>query len=435
MYVCVVAAFDIVDNQRLVAHVDARLNDRLAEASRHPATAASTNSYSNAHDLDDASVYLWRIGATGGPSALTPGAPTLSNSAWSRSEQSVVSQLGATSFRLQSRHVGGQWLIAGQSLAEINHEKSNLVSLEVIAGPVLLVAVFFGTLLIGLKAAGPVELARRRQLEFTADASHELRTPLSVIEAEVSLALNGRRSEDDYRDTLERVSRESLRLRSIVEDLLWLARFDSHPPPPGNEPVDVAAIATACADRFDAVAQGRNIALSVRCRGEARPWINAPPEWVDRLTAVLVDNACRYAGNRGAVEITVSVQGNRVSLVVEDGGPGIAAEARPRLFDRFHRATDEGNGAGLGLAIADSVVRATGGEWRVGVSELGGARMEVRWQRAANAKEPGEPQEPVTEASSGSPYEKDSMIVGPVDVLSRLAEPNSPSSGSGAVAT
>ena len=66
----------------------------------------------------------------------------------------------------------------------------------------LLFAVFFGTLLIGVKAAGPVELARRRQLEFTADASHELRTPLSVIEAEVSLALSARSSVDDYRDTL-----------------------------------------------------------------------------------------------------------------------------------------------------------------------------------------------------------------------------------------
>jgi signal transduction histidine kinase len=67
--------------------------------------------------------------------------------------------------------------VAGQSLAEADHVISDLTALEVVAGPVLLFAVFFGTMLIGSKAAAPVELSRRRQLEFTADASHELRTP------------------------------------------------------------------------------------------------------------------------------------------------------------------------------------------------------------------------------------------------------------------
>jgi signal transduction histidine kinase len=260
-----------------------------------------------------------------------------------------------------------------------------------VAGPVLLLAVFLGTLLIGIKAAMPVEQARRRQLEFTADASHELRTPLSVIEAEVSLALSGTRDVGDYRDTLDRVHRETLRLRDIVGDLLWLSRFDAAPPSPGNQPVDISAIATACADRFDAVARRGGLALSVRHRVEGQPWVNAPPEWMDRLTAVLVDNACHYAGTGGVVRITVSAQGNWVSLAVEDDGPGIAPEARANLFDRFHRATDEGNGAGLGLAIGDAVVQATGGEWRVGASSLGGALMEVRWHRSAGARDAGEP--------------------------------------------
>jgi signal transduction histidine kinase len=89
------------------------------------------------------------------------------------------------------------------------------------------------------------------------------------------------------------------------------------------------------------------------------------------------------------VHIIVTVAGNRVSLAVEDSGPGIAPEERARLFDRFHRATDEGNGSGLGLAIADSVVKATGGEWRVDDAELGGARMEVRWHRSQGIRDPG----------------------------------------------
>ena len=94
---------------------------------------------------------------------------------------------------------------------------------------------FAGSLLIGLRAQAPVEQSRRRQLEFTADASHELRTPLSVIRAETDLALASPREAADYRDTLIRIRGESERLRQLVEDMLWLARFDSEPPPPGDE--------------------------------------------------------------------------------------------------------------------------------------------------------------------------------------------------------
>ncbi len=387
-YIGVVVVFDVVVGHRLVAQVDSRLTARLGNVARHPATSGATNTSDNANDVDDASVYLWRIQAAGQPVALTLGAPSLPATAVAHG-QPVTVQLGKTSFRLESRHVDGHLLVVGQSLQETAHVESVLAAVEVVAGPFLLVAMFFGTLLIGLKASGPVEEARRRQLEFTADASHELRTPLSVIEAEVSLSLQTRRSEGEYRDTLTRVGQENLRLRNIVEDLLWLSRFDAEPPPPGAEPVDVFAVAFACADRFGAVAQRRGIDLAICQPSSGQPWINAAPEWVDRLVAVLVDNACRYAGKDGRVLITVAADANRVSLAVEDSGPGIPPEERAKLFDRFHRATDEGTGAGLGLAIADSVVRATGGRWRVGDAALGGARMEVSWHRSGGTKGPG----------------------------------------------
>ena len=390
MYVCVVASFDLLDRHRLVGQIDTRLDQRLVQASRQPAVAGSIDDYDNAHDVDDAPVFLWRVTKGGTSNALTPGAPALPRSAWSPSKPSVEAHLGTQSFRLQAERVGDDWFVAAQSLANVNRIEADLFLLEAIAGPLLLVSVFFGTLLIGVKAASPVELARRRQLEFTADASHELRTPLSVIEAEVTLSLHGLRSGDDYRATLGRVAQESIRLRDIVEDLLWLARFDSEPPPPGDEPVDLAAIAAACADRFSAVAQRGEVTLLVGDESQTPPWINAPPEWIDRLTAVLVDNACRYAGPGGTVRIAVIAAGNRVSLIVDDSGPGIAPDERPKLFDRFHRATDKGNGAGLGLAIADSIVRATGGEWRVNQADLGGAHMEVRWHRSPGAKGPAD---------------------------------------------
>ena len=395
---CLVATFDAVDQQRLYRAVDARLSQRLEEAAHSGVQVGAAAIDADAHDLDDAPVFFWQVASSGPPVALTPGAPTLARGDAAGVRTTSVASLGGESFRLQSRVIGGKRIIAGQSLAQSDHVEDELITLELVAGPVLLVAVFLGTLLIGIKAAKPVELARRRQLEFTADASHELRTPLSVIEAEVSLALSETRQAEAYRDSLARVSHESARLRHIVEDLLWLSRFDSAPPAPKAEPVDLSSIAVVCADRFEAVAARRGLGLSVRRACDLVPLVSAPPEWIDRLTGVLVDNACRYASRNGTVRITIETPGNRVCLIVEDDGPGIAPDAREHLFDRFHRATAEGNGAGLGLAIGDAVVRATGGEWRVGPSPLGGARMEVRWHRAAGTREQGSSTFPEAEA-------------------------------------
>jgi len=83
------------------------------------------------------------------------------------------------------------------------------------------------------------------------------------------------------------------------------------------------------------------------------------------------------------VAVSVHESGGRVSLTVEDSGPGIPDEERERIFNRFHRATDGSQGgAGLGLAIGDPIVRATGGRWNVGTSAAGGARMNVSWPRS-----------------------------------------------------
>ena len=96
----------------------------------------------------------------------------------------------------------GAWLVAGQSLAEQEHIEGVLRDGEALAAPVLLLAMFAGSLIIGLRALSPVEQSRRRQLEFTADASHELRTPLSVIGAETGIALSAPRKAADYQAAL-----------------------------------------------------------------------------------------------------------------------------------------------------------------------------------------------------------------------------------------
>jgi signal transduction histidine kinase len=270
-------------------------------------------------------------------------------------------------------------LIAGTTAGQVSTALETLLFIEAILGPLALVILYGASSVIGRIAAGPVERARRRQLEFTADASHELRTPLSVIEAEVGLALNAKRSAPEYRRALEQIAGESKRLRDIVEDLLWLARLDSLPAAPPTGAVDVASLVRVCTDRFSAIADRRGITLSVIEKGAALPIVFAPAEWLDRMVSVLLDNACRYASDKGHVGVTVSTEGERVVLVVDDNGPGISEADRERIFERFHRASAVPGGAGLGLSIADAVVRATGGTFTVSTAPMGGARMAVSW--------------------------------------------------------
>lgn len=387
-YAVVGVVFDLVDGQRLVAQVDSHIRDRLDDVIRAGGLQRPRGEEDDDHDVDAVPVVLWQVAADGATVRLSDNAPALPAHAWARNAVPTTAPLGSESFRLLATRIGSGWLVAGQSLADTVRVESVVDTAEIIAGPVIVLAAFLAALVIGLQASRPVEDARRRQLEFTADASHELRTPLSVIEAEVSLSLQSRRTADDYHATLEHVGAEGRRLRHIIEDLLWLARFDSEPAPPKAEAIDLGSVVRACAERFGAVARAGGITLSVQGGSGGVPWVMAPPDWIDRLVGVLVDNACRHAGVGGRVVVDVSATGNRVVLSVEDTGPGIPPEERSRLFDRFHRVSEDGSGTGLGLAIADSVVRSTGGRWRVSDSALGGAFMEVSWHRS-HFREPG----------------------------------------------
>jgi signal transduction histidine kinase len=385
VYAGCVVVLDRIVSARLVAAVDERLHERLSDAREIGGTAlARATDDDDVDDYDSPPLYLWLVTPHRTVVGLSAGAPALPPASVLDGRSVLTAHLAPGTFRLDTTRVGGTLLVAGQSLAEQDHIVSVLGDGEMLAAPVLLLAVFIGSLFIGLRARSPVEQSRRRQLEFTADASHELRTPLSVISAETSIALGAERKADDYRSTLTRIQGESERLRHIVEDLLWLARFDSRPPPPGNEPLDLATIASGCADRFGAIARSNSIDLQMAGAGREPAWISAPPEWIDRLAGVLTDNACRYAGTGGTVRISVGHRASRVTLTVEDSGPGIPAAERPRLFDRFHRAADDGGGTGLGLAIADSIVRSTGGQWRIGDSPLGGALFGISWRRATS---------------------------------------------------
>ena len=325
---------------------------------------------------------MWFIAADGTVStgSTTPALPDALKGATSPQTATI----DGTQMRVAGEDTKGGRVVVAQSLELVADAQRTIMWGTLLIAPFLLLIVFGGAVVIGNRVAAPIEAARRRQLEFTADASHELRTPLAVIEANVSLALAAERDAGWYRTAFGRVERESRRMRKLLEDMLWLARFDAAAEPKGAEPVDLATLVTGVTDRFTAVAETRHLALGVHMPSSA-VLVTAAPELLDRLVGVLVDNACKYAPDGGTVDVAVVVEGSRATLTVDDSGPGIPAEERAKVFDRFHRSvttSSEAPGAGLGLAIGDAIVRATGGRWSLEESPLGGARFCVTWSRA-----------------------------------------------------
>jgi signal transduction histidine kinase len=383
--VAVIAAAVALTANLIVIHrlehaVDGRLAHDLTVAETG-APVSSAGPTDDDDDFDDAPAFVWRITPAGGTVPATPGAPGLPARQWSSG--TTEASVDGSKFRLAVSRSSQGGLIAGQSIQKIGQAADQLVVVEALLGGLLLLVTFTGSFVVGLRASAPIEEIRRSQAEFTADASHELRTPLSVIGAEVELALSRDRDPASYRATLERVASESRRLNAIVDDLLWLARHDGDNREPSADMVtDVASVAHTCGARFAAVAEARGMTLSVETGQLDVAPVRADPAAIDRLASVLVDNACRYAGQGAAVEIAVEAHGGRVTLSVDDSGPGIPTDQRQRVLDRFHRLDDSPQGSGLGLAIADAVVRFTDGHWLVGSSPLGGARLAVWWRAA-----------------------------------------------------
>jgi len=383
VYVAISAFVVLLVERNLTADIDSRLNTSLTRFASEP---FRLRAFPLIRDLPGnprfgPPLLIWEVSPDG---SVSSSVTNLSLPAAQRDATSPRTvSIGGTEMRLAGRAVDGVHVVLAQTMDSVGQARANVLRAELIVGPILLAAVFLGALTIGRRVASPIELARQRQMEFTADASHELRTPLSVIEAQTGLALAQEHDGAWNRRAFARIDVESKRIRHLVEDLLWLARFDATQAQPDAEPVDVGVLATQTADRFATVAEARRLQLRVGT-GAGSMVVVAPPEWLDRLLGVLLDNACKYSPEGGSVGVSVRAEGNRVRLAVEDSGPGIPASERARIFDRFHRASDQPGGAGLGLAIADAVVRATGGRWEVGASPSGGASMAVSWARGLN---------------------------------------------------
>jgi two-component system heavy metal sensor histidine kinase CusS len=192
---------------------------------------------------------------------------------------------------------------------------------------------------------------------FSANAAHELRTPLTAMLGEVQVALRRERSPAEYRAALAVVEEEARRLARLVEMLLALARTDAGSVDPASIRFDLSRAARLAVDRAIVAHPGADQRIAVRA---VPAQAIGDPLLTGRVLDNLLDNALRHGG-RG-VEIGVESAPGVVRVTVVDDGPGIAPDARPRVFERFSRDGAAGTGFGLGLAIARGLAEAQGGK-------------------------------------------------------------------------
>jgi heavy metal sensor kinase len=305
-------------------------------------------------------------------------------------------------------------LVVAQPLREVDASTHEILLLLLLGGPVALAATGLGGWWLARKALRPVgrmtseagaigidrlgervavphardeiaELAMtlnamldrleagvREKHRLIADASHELRTPLSVMRAELDVTLRSDTLSEEARDVLESAREEVDRMSRTVANLLTLAQVDE-----GRLELLTASVtlhdAIAAATRpLLPVAAAKGVRLDITGAADG---VRADPERLHQALTNLIENAIKFTPREGEVHVTAWERGDEIGVTVTDTGPGIPAEALPRVFDRFYRVDSargrDAGGSGLGLAICREIAAAHGG--RVWVKSTAGA--------------------------------------------------------------
>ncbi len=210
-----------------------------------------------------------------------------------------------------------------------------------------------------------LEITRR---DFVANVTHELRTPTAAIQGLAETLSRPGVPPDKAAQFVELMHRHAQRLSALIDGLLQLAELDDAP---GQAiacvPVIVHGVARDVSETLRA--RSTEAGVTVRIDVDEACVVSADPGRLEQVLVNLVDNALKYGRAGGSVTVHARTEGGRVTIRVEDDGPGIDPSHLPRLFERFYRVdvgrSREKGGAGLGLAIVKHLVETMGGTVRV----------------------------------------------------------------------
>lgn len=247
------------------------------------------------------------------------------------------------------------------AFADRSRERDTMKSLVIsslLVGAGGLAAFYAVSVFLARWALRPAETAWERQRQFVADASHELKTPLTVILANTGILLS--HTESTVRDQMKWVSYtrdEANRMKKLVDDLLFLARADAARAPAARIPLNFSDIVWSGLLPFESIAFERGVTLESVIEPDIS--LQGDEGQLRQLVAILLDNACKYAGEEGRVMLRLERGADKARLSVHNTGEAIPQADLAHIFERFYRADKSRarsqGGYGLGLAIAKSI--------------------------------------------------------------------------------
>lgn len=231
-----------------------------------------------------------------------------------------------------------------------------------------------GSVFLGNRAIKPIEKAWQQQKDFLADASHELRTPLSVISTNLEIVRdNPEELVGSQQNWLNNMAEETAHMTRLVDDLLFLARTDANQNVFDCSRFCLQHAVCHAVDSFTPVADNKGVHLSMLLDKMPLDFYGDEKR-LRQVLKILLDNAIRHTSPGGMVTVRLDRKDGRIALCVADNGEGISPESLPHIFERFYQgdAAHAAGKAGLGLAIAKSIVERHGGEiWAVSRSKAG----------------------------------------------------------------
>jgi signal transduction histidine kinase len=235
--------------------------------------------------------------------------------------------------------------------------------------------------------AGGLHALDDEQRRVLADVGHELKSPLSIMLALCARLEDSERLQDQDAEDVARIRANAYTMLRRVQDLMLMSRLDSAGLQLEAAVVDVGAIVHGCLEGFASIAEQRGVQL----RSEAPGQLCAVADDEKLLSAVsnLVANAIRHAPSHGVVRCSLRSEADRLVLEVADDGPGVPADQRERIFERYRRERSS-TGSGLGLAIVREIAHLHGGTVAVADAPEGGAlftmTLPLRPQRATTVR-------------------------------------------------